>query len=264
MTSYDVVQPRGVRAAPVDAGAGGALHEPLLRTARARLQPVGDVALVDVVHGRPARGAAGVRRERQLEAVEHVGELVVRVAAAHERGAAQRAAAQQAPVLGEQEPVVGRGLRDEGVVAGVVVPGHVDAEQAQAPGERAEVHVEQQPRRPVERLRARAHRHLDDVTPRQPVGDRHGHSRDAEVAHLGEGYADGLHDVPDRRGRVVGNCDDTGRPPARREQGAQAVVDGEPDDRAAAHDTQSGRPGRRRTLAMTNPLRGRVGMRHIG
>jgi hypothetical protein len=96
--------------------------------------------------------------------------LLVGAAAAYVRPEPQRPAAEQAPVLGEQHPALGVGLRDQRVVVEVVGVGGVHAEQSQTPRQRAEMDVEDEARRPRRKpLRPFDRAHLHHVSVARPV-----------------------------------------------------------------------------------------------
>lgn len=132
-------------AAPVDALALGALREHVVGAVRAVFQAVADALLVGLVERAVAGGAAGPGCEGGCEAAQYVAQLLVGVVAVDVRAGEQFAAAQQAAVAGEQDASFGGGAGGEGGVADVLVlVGGVDAEQAQAAGEGAEVDVEEE------------------------------------------------------------------------------------------------------------------------
>lgn len=181
--------------------------ELVVRAAGARLEPVEHRLLVDRVECPVAPRAAGVGRQRRREAVEDVAQLLRRLGTAHVRAGVQRASAQQSPVPGEQRPRLGVGERDELVVLRVVAVGGVHAEQAQAPGQDAQVHVEQQTRRGGgQRLGPGHGLDLDRLTKPGPV--RRGRlARLARCCHpqcadLGERHPEGLDEVA-QGGRAV-------------------------------------------------------------
>ena len=142
-------------AAPVDAVAGLAAGEILLGASGSRFEQIGDVDLGHRLDLPPAGGAPSVRRQRRPEPVQNVGELVVGSSSANVRRSPKGPPPQQATVLGEQQPILPPGPLDQLVVIGVIAVRGVHAEQPQPPGQRAEVHVQQQPRRAVQRLRPR-------------------------------------------------------------------------------------------------------------
>ena len=83
----------------------------------------------------------------------------------------QRAAAEQAAVLGEQHAALGAGLLDQGVVVAVVGVGGVDPGQPESAGQRAQVHVEHEPRR-GQRLRPPHGSDCHDLPAGQPARRR--------------------------------------------------------------------------------------------
>lgn len=132
-------------AAPVDAFTVGALCEDVVGALRAVFEAVADAVLVGFVQRAVAGGAAGPGGEGRGEPAENVAELVVGVVAVDVRAGEDLAAAQQAAVAGEQDAAFGGGAGGEGGVADVLVlVGGVDAEEAQAAGEGAEVDVEEE------------------------------------------------------------------------------------------------------------------------
>lgn len=100
----------------------------------------------------------------------------------------QLAAAQQSAVAGEQYAPFGRGAGGEGGVADVLVlVGGVDAEQAQAAGEGAEVDVEEEAERGAGDLLGPFDAvHLDVLAVLGHVGDGHLVAVDEEAADFGE------------------------------------------------------------------------------
>jgi hypothetical protein len=131
---------------------------------------------------------------------------------------AQGSPPEQATVLGEEEPVLPAGLLDEIGVGGVVAVRGVHTEQPQPPGERAEMDVEQQLGRAVQRLRSRASDDLDPLVGRRPPVGRDVSARDAQRTYLGERDTDALHEVPERGAGIPGNLHRPGAPPGREQE----------------------------------------------
>ena len=215
-------------APPVDPVAGLAAREVLLGAPCARLQPVEHLGLRHGLQHPAASGAPRVGGQRQPEPVEDVGELVVGAAAAHVGRAPQGTPSQQAAVLGQQQPVLTSRLLDQLVVVGVVAVRRVHPQQPQPATERTQVHVEQQPRRPAQRLRPRVRHDLDQLLRLRPPAHADRLAADPERADLRERDPGGLHDVAERGGGVSRHVHDTG-PPPRRQQEPQLRRHAEPD-----------------------------------
>jgi hypothetical protein len=109
------------------------------------LEYAGHLALRDRSEHAVARQAPREGRERRVEPVEHVANVVVRPRAPHVSAVAQGAPPQQPPVLGQQHPLLRGRLLEELVVGGIVAVGGVQAEQPQAARQGAEVDVEREP-----------------------------------------------------------------------------------------------------------------------
>jgi hypothetical protein len=122
----------------------------------------------------------------------------------------QRAAHEQATVLGEQDAALPPCPLDEVGVVGIVAVRGVDAQQPQPPGERPEVDIEQEAGAARQALRAGWRVELDHRAVAEPVGHRR--------PHLGQRDAERLHDVADRRPAVVRHHDLRTPPPRREEE----------------------------------------------
>jgi hypothetical protein len=215
-----------VRASPVHAAAAGAAGERVIGAPGAGLQEGFDVRLGHRLQRAVARGAASPRGQRRREPVEYVAQLVIRVIAAHVGAQPQPAPAQQPAIPGEQGPVPGVRLLDEGVVVAVVSVGGVDAEQPQPAGERAQVHVQQEPCL-GERLRPGYRGDGHPLAASEPVPGRQGprapgrtiHAQRAHAkrADLGQRHPERLHHMPQRRRPVAGHPHPPGAVPRRQE-----------------------------------------------
>ena len=75
-----------------------------------------------------ARRAPGPGRQGRREPVQHVPELVIRARPPHVGAQPQLPAAEQAAVLGEQDPPARVRLFDQGIIAGVIGVGGVHAD----------------------------------------------------------------------------------------------------------------------------------------
>jgi hypothetical protein len=150
--------------------AGGAAGEVVVRTASPGLKQVRHLVLGHRSHLPVAGRAPGPGHQWRGEPLEDVGELFVGAAAADVCPEPQRPATEQTSVLGEQHTALGVGLRDQRVVVEVIGVGGIHTEQPQPPGQRAEMDVEDETRRPRRKpLRSLDRTHLYHVTVARPV-----------------------------------------------------------------------------------------------
>ena len=95
-----------------------------------------------------AAQAAGERRQpaAEVESAQHLDDLVERPIGAHEQPVGHLPSLEQAAVAGQHDAVLRLADRREGGVVEVAVAAHVEADEAQQPGEPAEVDVDDEAR----------------------------------------------------------------------------------------------------------------------
>jgi hypothetical protein len=114
----------------------------------------------------------------------------------------QRTPLEQAAVLGQQDPPLLDSAGGQVGVVGVGRPPRVETEQPQAAGEGAEPHVEQETAGRG-RLRPRDGADLDDRARPGSGGGRDDGFVDPQLTGLGQRHPGRLHEVSERRIRVV-------------------------------------------------------------
>jgi len=223
-----------VRSMPVDVAAGPAPGESLLRAQRPRFKLVGHLSLRNRAQRSSAGQAQAPRLQRRAEPLDEVGQLGVGVLTAHESGTAQRLAHQQAPVSAEQHSVLTSGPLDEMVVISVLVVRRVDAQEPKPAGQRAEVHVQQEERRPLQGLGPGSDDDVEPVLLLQPAPPGHRNLGHDQVPDLGQWHAHALDEMPNRGSRVVRKVELAALAAPARQQEAQCGVDAQP-HRAGRH-----------------------------
>src|SRR5690606_11896187 len=109
----DPLEVTAVRAPPVQLTAVRAAAVGVVGAARARLEVVLDLPLVDRDEVAVAGGAAGPRAQRGREPAQYVAELVVGAGPADVGAEPQGPAPEQPPVLRQQDPALLVGLDDQ-------------------------------------------------------------------------------------------------------------------------------------------------------
>jgi hypothetical protein len=207
-------------------------------TACPRLEPVDDLALVDIGQHAVARHAAGegIESSLQVQASDDLGRLLLGIVGANQQPMGHLAALDQAPIAGEERPVLVHGdVGQLGVQPAGVVP-HVEAQQPEVPGERPEVDVGHESGLPqrlgpqpggatdVERLEHREH--ADAVAVVETLVEARGFAVDHDEVDLGVGHAEGFDGVLHRLAHpeLVANVP---LPPIDRQQVVQLAVEPE-------------------------------------
>ena len=138
-----------------------------------------------------------------MEPFDDVGQLLVRVLSAYESGSPQRPTHQQAPVSAEQHSILMVSLLDEVFIGGVFSVSGIDAQQPKPAGQGAQMYVQQEARRPLQRLRPGSNPNVEPVLLPQPTvqGRRVlGHDQSPD---LGQRHPRTLDKMPNGGARVV-------------------------------------------------------------
>lgn len=252
-----------MRSPPVDSAAVRAPSEIVVVASRTGRQPLlhlglGDVRKSPVALEAPAEGFDGAE---ELEPPEDLHQLSAPGGLPHERASGDGGSLQEAAVPGEQDAILAPADSDQLIVAGVVAPPHVEAEQPQVAGQPPEVDVEDEggpaewrrvevdDGRQVHGSEQREHVHPGPV--RHLVGEVDRLAVHHNDVDLGVGHAERLHQVLD--GRTGGHVDsDSPASAGGRQEVVQVAVD--PD-----LDTQPHGPGATRGLMGSSPSQRRCG-----
>src|SRR3990172_12775590 len=137
------LQPREMRSRPVDLLAALAAKEAVVLHPRVQGKPLFDEAARNRSNRSVALEAAreGCESSPEVERVDDLEELAVRLHLAHEVAMGHRPSLEKAPVAGEHDSSLVAGARgDAGVVELALVDG-VEADEPQIPGELSQMHV---------------------------------------------------------------------------------------------------------------------------